>query len=131
MKLVLQRSRESTKCIIGDLFVDSQWECCTLEPARVNPVIAGHPAIPVGEYKIALTPSPKLGYITPEVLDVPNRTAIRIHVGNFPNNTEGCTLVGEEKGANQLFRSQASFDRLMTLLRTAIDEVTIEYKEIE
>jgi len=79
------------------MWVDNQFEAFTLEPARTNPIHSGHPAIPAGEYPLVLTFSPHFKMVTPEVLDVPKRSAIRIHIGNFPKDSLGCTLVGEEK----------------------------------
>jgi hypothetical protein len=62
------------------------WICNTLEPANA--------AIPLGNYKVFLTLSPKLDRVTPELDDVPNRTNIRIHAGNSVKDTTGCILVG-------------------------------------
>ena len=131
MKIEVRRKKETDKSIVGELWVDNQLECFDLEPARTNPVNAGHPCIAAGTYDLELTFSPHFQTITPEVMNVPNRTDIRVHWGNFPKDTEGCTLVGEDRGADQVYRSKPAFDRLMTLLRATHDKITITYKEIE
>lgn len=131
MRIEVRRKVETSKSIVGELWVDGQWECCTLEPARINPVNAGHPAIPTGEYEITLTFSPHLKYVTPELLAVPGRSDIRVHVGNYPKDTLGCTLVGETAGKDSVYASKVAFDRLMTLLRATLEKVTIAYIDPE
>jgi hypothetical protein len=128
MILEVKRKTESSKSIVGELWIDGQLECFTLEPSRLNPYHQGHPCVDAGgPYEIQLTLSPKMHYVTPEVLNVPGRSEIRLHVGNFPKDTEGCTLVGETKGTDQIYRSQIAFDQLMTLLKTSLDPITITY----
>lgn len=110
--------------------MDGQSECFCLEPARVNPVNAGHPCIPVGEYRVILTPSPHLGYLTPELLDVPERSDIRVHIGNYPKDSLGCILVGETNTLDAVGNSHSAFEDLMALLKTAPDGITIEIIDI-
>src|SRR4051812_21834129 len=99
MKIDIYRVIETDRSIIGRLAVDGQQLCFDLEPSRLHPVHAGHPCIPAGiAYKVKLTISPHFGYVTPEVLDVPGRTHIRMHRGNKPEDSLGCTLVGESHG---------------------------------
>jgi hypothetical protein len=123
MKIEVKRIYESPQSIISDVFVDGQWECWGLEPARKDPVNPGHPCVPAGEYKVVFTPSPHLGYVTPELLDVPGRSDIRIHIGNFPQDTLGCLLVGEMKGQDKIFNSKPAFEKLLLLLKTATDPI--------
>ena len=127
MKLEVIREIETSKSIIGRLFVDGQNECFTLEPSRTNPVHAGHPAIPAGEYKVELTFSPHFQIVTPEVFNVPGRSDIRIHIGNFPKDSLGCTLVGESRSENAVNASKMAFEKLMTLLRSTLEPITISY----
>ena len=51
--------------------------------------------IPAGRYRCRRIRSPQFGN-TYEVCDVPNRTHILFHRGNFLHNTQGCILIGEE-----------------------------------
>ncbi len=128
MKVEILRKWGANQSVAGEMWIDNQFECFTLEPARENPVNQGHPIIPAGTYKVILTPSPHLGYITPEVLDVPGRTEIRWHIGNFPKDTLGCVLVGMNRGHNFVGESKVAFKRLMVLLETA-NEIEATYKE--
>lgn len=122
MLIEVHRVWETTKSVCGKLYVDGQYECVTLEPSRLFPYYPGHPCIPAGQYRVILTPSPELGYVTPELLNVLGRSFIRIHVGNFPKDVKGCTAVGETHALNTVISSQIAFDKLMTLLRAGNGE---------
>ena len=50
--------------------------------------------VPKGEYLVQRTVRPIHGN-TWEVLNVPNRSAILIHKGNFVHDSEGCIILGE------------------------------------
>ena len=110
--------------------VDGEFYCYTMEPRQDQS--EGKPfCIPAGSYGVDLLPSAHFQMITPHVRNVPGFTEIEIHPGNYPKDTEGCTLVGEDRGADQVYRSKPAFDRLMTLLRATHDKISITYKEIE
>ena len=49
--------------------------------------------IPAGTYPVERTWSPRLKKALPEILDVPDRTGIRIHMGSKPEHSKGCILV--------------------------------------
>lgn len=144
MICTVQRLIETSKSIVGELTIDGQRECFTLEPSRTTPFHPGHPCIPAGEYEIILSLSPTLKrmgkdgefhhYVTPEVLNVPGRTAIRIHIGNFPKDTLGCTLLGLTKTTDFVGNSRTAFDRVFTLMKYATDrgeKIMVTYKEPE
>lgn len=125
MKIVVQRKWESTESICGEISVDNQFECFSLERTRTGE----HPCIPAGVYRVHLTPSPHLHYVTPEVLEVPGRTHIRLHVANKASELLGCTAVGETHTPNFVGNSEDAFVSLMTLLRMAGGPISIEYRE--
>lgn len=126
MKVEIRRLWETPRSVSGEMWIDGQFECYTLEPSRLTPVHEGHPCIAAGTFKVILTLSPHLGYITPEVLDVPGRTAIRWHIGNKPEDVLGCAAVGEAHSTDWVANSTIAFKKLMTLLGTA-DEITATY----
>lgn len=135
MKIDIYRFLETDRSITGRVTIDGQQLCFDLEPGRFKPVHAGHPCIPCGIFKVKLTMSPHFGYVTPELLDVPGRTAIRIHKGNKPEDSLGCTLVGTSHGpaADWISDSHTAFDRLMDLCRAAEargEEITAEYHDL-
>jgi len=134
MNIEIRRKWETPRSVCGEMWIDGKFQCFTLEPARTTPVHAGHPCIPAGSYKIVLTKSPHLGYVTPEVLNVPGRTAIRWHVGNKPEDVLGCVAVGSGYSSNApdfVAHSKFAFDQLMQALRAAIGEITAHYFDPE
>ena len=48
--------------------------------------------IPEGTYPVDRTWSPKFKKLLPEILDVPDRSGIRIHMGSKPEHSTGCIL---------------------------------------
>jgi hypothetical protein len=81
-----------------------------------------------------LLPSARFETYTPHVLDVPGFTAIEIHPGNSPEDTEGCTLVGETRGligypeSDWIGNSDEAFNDLIAKL-DASEPMQIEYRE--
>lgn len=77
----------------------------------------GESSIPVGTYTCKKRKYYRRGYMTFEVMDVPNRTNILIHVGNTEDDTKGCILVGEEfgrlKGKDSILSSGRGFKEFM------------------
>jgi hypothetical protein len=56
--------------------------------------VAAETAIPVGEYVVRRTWSPKYGRLMMLLEDVPEFAGIRIHAGNDDDDTAGCLLPG-------------------------------------
>jgi Family of unknown function (DUF5675) len=127
MKVDVYRKIETTQSITGEFWIDGIQQCYCLEPARLTPFYPGHPCIQAGTYHVVLTLSPHLGYVCPEVLNVPERTAIRWHIGNFPKDVLGCCVVGTELGQNFVGNSRAAFDALMAKLEG--QQITAEYHD--
>lgn len=128
LDLDIYRQWETPHSVCGQLYLRGLPWLYTLEPARENPVIPGHPCIPAGRYKVILTKSPRLGYVCPEVLDVPGRTAIRWHIGNFPLDVEGCVALGEGHQEDYVSESRVAFHRLMDVL-VHYDELWATYHD--
>jgi hypothetical protein len=84
-------------CIRGRLLLNGADCCRTLEPPWQGNA-PGKSCIPAGTYGLRLSRSQRFGRLLPELLDVPGRSMIRIHAGNGPGDTEGCILVGPERG---------------------------------
>lgn len=87
--------------------------------------------IPAGTYSVAVSFSPRLTALAPEILknyfgeriytphvqNVPNRTEIEIHFGNWPKNTDGCLLAGQTHAVDYVGQSDVAFISLMVKLR--------------
>lgn len=127
MKVDIYRKVETSKAITGEFWLDGLMECYYLEPSRFTPYYPGHPCIQSRIYRVVLTMSPHLGYVCPEVLDVPGRTAIRWHIGNFPKDVLGCCVVGTGVGKNRVANSKVAFDALMAKLEGR--DIAAEYHD--
>lgn len=98
---ILQREKSTDGGTFGKLTLPDGTSFNTLElPWRDNQ--SGKSCIPPGTYKVETRNSPKFGPGTYEVKNVPGRTAILIHSGNYAgnvdkgqkSNVEGCILLG-------------------------------------
>ena len=56
--------------------------------------------IPEGNYMVERTWSPKFKKFLPELMDVPDRSGIRIHRGSLPEHSRGCILLDMAGMAN-------------------------------
>lgn len=130
MKLIVAREYFTDKSTEGELFVDNEPECYTLEDKDrelekgINEKVYGETAIPRGSYKVVITYSNHFKRYLPELLDVPGFEGIRIHSGNKPDDTEGCILVGSVNTSdtdNWVGSSKTSFDKLFKKIKTALD----------
>lgn len=114
MKLKLVRTECNDEETIGELYVDGVFECYTLEDVvrDFSIKVHGETAIPYGIYDIIISYSPRFGRYLPLLLDVPNFSGIRIHAGNTHKDTEGCLLVGTQKGKDSILNSRKAFATL-------------------
>lgn len=123
MKLVLQREVLSDKATIGQLSIDGENFCFTLEDVvRSGPKVDGITAIPAGRYRVEVSRSVRFQKDLPLLIDVPGFTAIRIHSGNTSADTEGCILIGLQKGVDSIGRSRAAMDLFMPRLEEGLKQ---------
>ena len=114
LTLTLQRGTPGTLSIPGELYVNSEHECFTLEN-RAD-------AIPAGMYPVTLYFSPHFQRPMPMLQGVPGRSFIEIHYGNFPSNYQGCIGVGEQRDTSteEIFYTQEAFRELFPVIEAAI-----------
>ncbi|HVB87866.1 MAG TPA: DUF5675 family protein [Candidatus Dormibacteraeota bacterium] len=98
--------------------------CVTLERPAVR-FGDPHPCIPAGEYRVVLYESPHFGRTMPLLADVPGRSGIEIHWGNFVRDFEGCIGVGAWRGqmpdgSPTIWSSRETFDRLFCAIEPAL-----------
>ena len=126
MLIKLIRNQPQGKALFGQLYVDGEYFCDTLENTDY--------AIPTGFYRLRVTMSPRFKIFLPILDGVIGRTGIRIHAGNTIDHTEGCILVGEADLPNlRLLSSLKTLHRLCDVLlnhkNTTNDETYIEVSE--
>jgi hypothetical protein len=117
--IVVTRKHFTDKSTIGELYIDGNLFCYTLEDTcRRNKKVAGETAIPSGTYEIYIAESPKFGRPMPYLKDVKFFSGIMLHWGNSPASSEGCLLVGEEIGPmpDWISYSRKAFERLLPVI---------------
>ena len=121
MLLTVRREPSKNGATLGTLYADGIKECETLEDEIRKVKVPGKTAIPEGRYRVVLTHSPRFKKVLPELLNVPGFTGVRIHSGNTQADTDGCILVGEERGPGRVLRSREAMFELMALLSACSD----------
>lgn len=121
MKMTLKRLECGKVCTIGELSIDGQRECFTLEDVvRADGVkVWGETAIPAGTYTVDITYSPRFKRPLPLLVSVRGFEGIRIHPGNTASDTEGCILVGQGRGQDCIVASRAAFANLFAKIQAA------------
>ena len=132
MKITLKRIARKSTYTIGQLWINGQKVCDTLEDtdrglSQNMPLatlrqkkIAGKTAIPTGTYPINLyTPSPRFGSqpfykevcggCLPRLTNVPAYEGVLIHCGNTAAHTDGCILVGRNLQVGKVLYSKETF----------------------
>ena len=97
--LLIIRDTFTAKSIIGKLYCNGEFMAHTLElPWRDNQKSVS--CIPEGRYKCRVRlarESASRDYVHLLVQDVPGRSYILFHYGNFPSDTRGCILTGTHR----------------------------------
>lgn len=90
--LTIERKLSSKNCTMGYLIVNEEILCYTLElPWADN--LNNISCIPVGTYSGILRYDKADGWRI-QLKNVPNRTGVQIHIGNYTSQIQGCVLVG-------------------------------------
>lgn len=96
--------------------VDARYSRQSGKKARKIP---GKTAIPEGTYPLVVTKSPRFKAWLPLLVGVPGFEGIRIHAGNYPADTEGCILVGENKHRGMVVNSRQWLRRFIDRISEA------------
>ena len=128
MEILIKRTAKLNDYTIGNLYIDDQYLCNTLEDTDrglkdSQPLlyikakkIFSKTAIPTGTYKVELTYSPRFKRVLPLIVGVKGFDGIRIHQGNFHKDTEGCILVGKNTFKGGISESKETLDKLLKKL---------------
>ena len=122
LKLTLIRDIDSGKSTIGRLYCEGEFLCFTLENtwADNEPRIS---CIPEGTYDLTTKTYGRFydRYDHPIVVvkNVPNRSEILFHKGNYPKDTLGCILVGDTKAKDAVYNSSNTYNKIYNVLASA------------
>ena len=127
MKIEIIRKEFTEHCTIGDLLIDGEFFCFTLEDVvREGVKIPGETAIPYGTYQVITNHSNRFKRVMPLIINVQNFEGVRIHSGNTDKQTEGCILVGYKKVENYISQSKKAFDDFFPKLQAGLENGRVE-----
>lgn len=140
MRLILEREQYTDKQTLGTLYVYNGpsllYECKTLELPWINNE-RNVSCIPNGTYKTkVVSSSPSFKYKHIDILDVPDRTFIKVHRGNFYHQILGCILVGtswsdiNNDGLLDVVSSKVALDNILKHTNEDIDKIIIRDRNI-
>ena len=86
--ITLTRTHKTGNAVYGKMIIPYRDETYTTQALENADYL-----IPAGEYRVEMTWSPKFKKLLPQILDVPERDGIRIHMGTQPEHSTGCVLV--------------------------------------
>ena len=88
LTITLTRTHKTGNAVYGKMIIPYRDETYTTQALENADYL-----IPAGEYRVEMTWSPKFKKLLPQILDVPERDGIRIHMGTQPEHSTGCVLV--------------------------------------
>lgn len=116
-QILMRRFSSTSTCTRGELMLHTT-KFQTLEPSKV--------IIPDGEYLIrishSVTFSKKYPYVAnlggkvPEVIGIAGHSGLRIHVGNYPSDTQGCILIGQKGTDSSVINSSLAYRQFCAIL---------------
>ena len=125
LKLITFSTNDVT---MGKLYEGKDLICYTIERPWLKNA-RNVSCIPAGEYDVEMVNSPKFGH-TYEVKDVPGRTHILFHKGNYVRDSFGCILPVSGVGIISLgiggLLSAQAFTKLMNTLKGDSFKLTIQ-----
>ena len=144
MEILVHRKYKKEDYTIGNLTVDGEWMCNTLEDTDrglhdgmelwmiKGRKIPTRTAVPSGRYEVDMdTISPRFSnrafYMEvckgrlPRLRNVKGFEGVLLHCGNDHSHTEGCILVGKNTQVGKVIDSQETFRKIYDLMRKAHD----------
>jgi hypothetical protein len=129
--ILIVRTSYNSGSTTGELFVNGKFIAHTLElPWENNRSYIS--AIPAGKYTAHLRYD-KNDKWRLQLDNVPNRTGVQLHIGNYPSQIQGCVLVGDEvfNESNKIEKSGSAYNRLKTEFYGSATPNTTPDKQIQ
>lgn len=131
MLISILRDQYGAISTLGKMALDGVFYCFTLEEPFGDGSGKAPYCVKAGNYKGKKLWSGHFQKMVPGILDVPDRTYIEIHIGDFPGDTKGCVLVGVNRGIDHLTLSGPAWELLMMKLPTTFDIEIVDTKDPE
>lgn len=131
LKILIKRIAKRDSYTIGHVFLNGEYFCDSVEDTDrglssemslaeiLEKKVKSKTAIPTGSYQVTLNVvSPRFSKSTkydfcsgklPRLLNVPGYDGVLIHIGNTPQDTDGCILLGKNKVKGQVVESTSTF----------------------
>jgi len=131
MELRLIRDTFTEKSTMGRLYMGEFFECYTLEDKCRELIpgswtsftkVAKQTAIPYGTYEVIINYSDRFKRLMPLLINVPDFTGVRIHIGNTDKDTDGCILVGSLTTEDFVKQSQKAYDAFFGKLKSITEK---------
>lgn len=104
--------------------MDGVYAFRTLEP-RADQSNGKPYCIPEGTYHAVVYNSPRHGMDVVLLEGVEGFSDIEIHIGNFPQDTEGCILVGEYAEEDAVMNSALAFNQMMHKVKASQGDLVV------
>lgn len=147
MKILVKRTDKTDRYTIGDLYIDNEYICNTLEDTdrglkqtdsieHIQDIkVFGETAIPTGTYEVDMDTvstkfkdkiwaQPYKGKL-PRLVNVPGFEGVLIHVLNTVEESLGCLGVGNKEANGTLSSSTSMFHTVMRRLLSKNEPITI------
>ncbi len=123
---------------IGKLYIDGKWFCDVIEDVdrglfdsmSEKEILAKkkycETAIPYGLYRVTITYSPKYKKMMPLINNVKGFSGIRIHSGNYAEDSCGCLIVGKNTKVGMVTDSRNTYNKLMKVLEKEKGDIFID-----
>lgn len=131
LKILIKRIAKRDSYTIGHVFLNGEYFCDSAEDTDrglssemslteiLEKKVKSKTAIPTGSYQVTLNVvSPRFSKSTkydfcsgklPRLLNVPGYDGVLIHIGNTPQDTDGCILLGKNNVKGQVVESTSTF----------------------
>jgi hypothetical protein len=117
MEITVSRIWKTPEATTGTISIDGQQKYFSLELPETfegNQNVPDKCCIPAGTYSVVAYSSPRRGYTVPLLENVPGRSEIEMHIGNYPKDTDGCILIGDKRINDAMIgESEIAFDLFM------------------
>lgn len=133
IEIVLVRKVYTDKSTVGNLLIDNELFCNTLEDVVREIKVYGETAIPAGRYQVIINLSKRFKSNMPLLLNVPGFEGIRIHPGNTREHTEGCILLGNysKRKPDWISNSRKTYDKFLAKLYELLNGNKVYIKIID